>query len=82
MRAQKAPLSVADPVDERSLTIPNFCLAEDISLATYYNLRRRGLGPKESRDNDRTARKHFIWIFIILVFGIIGLVVIVTSLLL
>jgi hypothetical protein len=49
MRAQKGSLSVAVPVDERSLSIPDFCACEQISLATFYKLRRLGLGPKESR---------------------------------
>lgn len=38
--------------------------------------------PGRGSDNDRTARKHFIWIFIILIFGIVGLIVIIASLLL
>jgi hypothetical protein len=40
--------------------------------------RSMGRGP----DNDHTARKHFIWIFVILAFGIAGLIAIIASLLL
>jgi hypothetical protein len=36
-------------VEERSLTIPEFCAAEQISEPTYYKMRSLGLGPQEMR---------------------------------
>lgn len=37
----------AIPDHERSYTRQQFCLAENISLPTYYNWQRIGLGPEE-----------------------------------
>jgi hypothetical protein len=40
----------AKPIDEsRSLTIPQFCLLENISTYTYYRIRKQGLTPRELR---------------------------------
>jgi hypothetical protein len=37
-------------IDERhSLTIPQFCKVENISIYTYYKIRKLGLGPRELR---------------------------------
>ena len=33
---------------ERAMTIGEFCHAENISKATYYKLKRKGLGPEET----------------------------------
>jgi hypothetical protein len=35
--------------DEQSTTIPQFCLLEDISAATYFKMQREGHGPRELR---------------------------------
>jgi hypothetical protein len=39
----------ATPADSTSITIPEFCAAEQISEPTYHKLRQRGLGPREMR---------------------------------
>ena len=46
---RKARFAAAIPHEARSWTIPEFCFAENISEPTYYKMRDRGLGPKESR---------------------------------
>jgi predicted DNA-binding transcriptional regulator AlpA len=35
--------------EDRSLTIEEFCLLENISKPTYYQMRKRGIGPAEMR---------------------------------
>jgi hypothetical protein len=37
------------PESERSLTIPAFCYAEGISEPTYYEMRKKKMGPEELR---------------------------------
>ena len=37
------------PADERSYSIRQFCIAENISPMTYFKLRTEGRGPKEMR---------------------------------
>jgi hypothetical protein len=39
----------ADDEDRRSKTIQQFCFVEGFSKASYYELKRRGLGPDELR---------------------------------
>ena len=40
-------------VDDHSLTIDEFCTAERICRATFYNLRRLSKGPREMRVASR-----------------------------
>jgi hypothetical protein len=37
------------PIEERSISIPEFCALECMSTATYYKLKRMGLAPRETR---------------------------------
>jgi hypothetical protein len=38
-----------DDAEDKSFSIPEFCSAEDISHASYFKMRRAGLGPTEIR---------------------------------
>ena len=38
------------PSDDQSKTIKQFCRAEQMSRPQYYNMKRRGRGPRELRD--------------------------------
>ncbi|HEV7982423.1 MAG TPA: hypothetical protein VGP86_05960 [Xanthobacteraceae bacterium] len=42
-------MSVVEERPERALTIGDFCAAEHVSVATYYKMRRLGVGPCEER---------------------------------
>jgi hypothetical protein len=47
------PKSLPVPViTDRSLTIPEFCAAEQISESSYYKMKAQGLGPRELRVNS------------------------------
>jgi hypothetical protein len=43
------PAPTAPPLDDRSLTIGEFCDIENFSKSYYYSLRKRGLAPDELR---------------------------------
>jgi hypothetical protein len=44
------------PLESRSLTLDQFCFAENISPSTYYKLRNKGLAPEEQRLLDNIVR--------------------------
>jgi hypothetical protein len=52
MKSIKAGAS-AENEEVDAYSVPTFCARHNISTGTYYNLRRRGLGPHESRVSDR-----------------------------
>jgi predicted DNA-binding transcriptional regulator AlpA len=37
------------PIEERSISIPEFCALEGMSTTTYYSLKKDGLAPREKR---------------------------------
>jgi len=41
--------TIVEPRPERAQTIGEFCAAENISAASYYKMRRLGVGPREDR---------------------------------
>jgi hypothetical protein len=47
-------MSIADERPERALTIREFCEAENISTASYFKMRRLGVGPREERVPNTT----------------------------
>jgi hypothetical protein len=49
-------LHLAEDSADKSLTIPGFCEAEEISRAFYYELRKQGKGPREMRHADGCIR--------------------------
>ena len=44
------------PIEKKLFTIPEFCRRNSISRAFYYELKKRGLTPREVRDLGRIIR--------------------------
>jgi hypothetical protein len=52
------------PSDDQSKTIKQFCRAEQMSRPQYYNMKKRGRGPRELRDGRFvriTPQSHAEW---------------------
>ena len=49
-------LNLAEGAADQSQTIPEFCSAERISRAFYYEMRKAGRGPREMRHADGCVR--------------------------
>jgi hypothetical protein len=47
------PNSTGPPEERDAYSIPEFCRRHNISHGTYYNLKNRGLGPREARAMSR-----------------------------
>jgi hypothetical protein len=61
---QRRPRPQQPPPDDASKTINQFCAAEQMSRPHYFNMRRRGLGPREIRDGRFiriTPEAHAEW---------------------
>jgi predicted DNA-binding transcriptional regulator AlpA len=56
MSARPQIASRAPFVGEPSMTIAEFCAHEGISRSTYYNLRKKGRAPAETRYDGRLIR--------------------------
>ena len=48
--------SRADPDNDHSYTIAQFCRAEQIDRDTYYEMKKEGRGPREMRPAERAPR--------------------------